>query len=393
MIHVKVKFRQSTVKSKKGVLFYQLINNRRCRHIATSYKIYSQEWNVERSLIVITNAEYQRRHDLQLIEKSVIKEVTHLQRIISDEEDIDRVVREFNKIRNEKQLFVFGERIAGELRDSGRIKTAMSYKTAIRSFLKFQDGKDIPFEEITSRRIKQYEQYLKAKQVCNNTISFYMRVLRAIYNRAVYEGYTEQAFPFAGVYVGIDKTVKRAVDQSIITRLKSLDLTRTQGLQIARDMFMFSFYTRGMAFVDVAYLTKENVKGDYIVYQRHKTGQALHIRIEPCIKKIIAMYAHLTAGSHYLMPVLVKPGSSYQSAIRLQNLRLHRISGIMGLPEPLTSYVARHSWATLAKRKGVPIRIISESMGHTNEKTTRIYLSSLDRSVIDGINAKLLSEL
>lgn len=375
------------------MLFYQLINNRICRHITTPYGIYPQEWDSDKSLIVVTNAEYQRRHDLQIIEKSVIREVTHLQRIISLEKDIDEVVREFKKIRNDKLLFVFGERVAGEMHNSGRIKTAMSYKTAIRSFLKFQDGKDIPFEQITTQRIKEYERYLKAKQVCNNTISFYMRILRAIYNRAVYEGYTEQVYPFAEVYVGIDKTVKRAVDQSVIVKLKTLDLTRTQGLQTARDMFMFSFYARGMAFVDVAYLTKENIKGEYIVYQRHKTGQVLNIRIEPCMKKIIAMYAHQTASSRYLMPILVKPGSNYQSAIRLQNLRLQRISGIMGLTEPLTSYVARHSWATLAKRKGVPTRIISESMGHSNEKTTRIYLSSLDKSVIDDINAKLLSEL
>jgi integrase len=155
-------------------------------------------------------------------------------------------------------------------------------------------------------------------------------------------------------------------------------------------MFMFSFYARGMAFIDLAYLTKENIQGEYIIYRRHKTGQELSIKLEICLKTIIDRYSHYSNGT-FLFPVLSESTQNYDSALRLHNIHLKKISGFMGLPKPLTSYVARHSWATLAKKKGISTQIISESMGHNSEKTTRIYLSSLDRSVIDDANAKLIS--
>ena len=124
--------------------------------------------------------------------------------------------------------------------------------------------------------------------------------------------------------------------------------------------------------------------------QRHKTGQELSIKLEICLKTIIDRYSHNSNGT-FLFPVLSESTQNYDSALRLHNIHLKKISGFMGLPKPLTSYVARHSWATLAKKKGISTQIISESMGHNSEKTTRIYLSSLDRSVIDDANAKLIS--
>ena len=238
--------------------------------------------------------------------------------------------------------------------------------------------------------VSSYEKYLKEQQICNNTISFYMRNLRAIYNRAVEESYTEQKHPFKKVFVGNDKTIKRAIDEDVISRLKTLDLSSKPRLAFSRDMFMFSFYARGMAFIDLAYLTKENIQGEYIIYRRHKTGQELSIKLEICLKTIIDRYSHNSNGT-FLFPILSESTQNYDSALRLHNIHLKKISGFMGLPKPLTSYVARHSWATLAKKKGISTQIISESMGHNSEKTTRIYLSSLDRSVIADANAKLIS--
>ena len=131
-------------------------------------------------------------------------------------------------------------------------------------------------------------------------------------------------------------------------------------------MFMLSFYARGMAFIDLAYLTKENIQGEYIIYQRHKTGQKLSIKLETCIKVIIEKYSHHSNGT-FLLPILSENGQNYDSALRLHNIHLKKISGLMGLPKPLTSYVARHSWATLAKKKGISMQIISEGMGHNSE--------------------------
>ena len=392
MITIKVKFRESTIKKKKGTIYYLLTGNKECREITTPYKIHLHEWDDKRSLIAISNAEYQRRHELQLIENSIIRDISHLQNILANENNMDAIIKHFKKIQDESLLSVFSSSVANDLYIKNQSRTAKSYMASVRSFLRFRNGIDISFEELNSQLILDYERYLKKQLVCNNTISFYMRNLRAIYNRAVEESYTEQRHPFKKVFVGNDKTSKRAIDEEVISRLKTLDLSSKPRLALSRDMFMFSFYARGMAFIDLAYLTKENIQGEYIVYQRHKTGQKLSIKLEPCLKAIIEKYSHHSNGA-FLLPVLSESGQNYDSALRLHNIHLKKISCFMGLPKPLTSYVARHSWATLAKKKGISMQIISEGMGHNSEKTTRIYLSSLDRSVIDDANAKLISEI
>lgn len=392
MITIKVKFRESTIQKKKGTINYLLTRNKESKYITTPYKIYSYEWDHKHSLISISNAEYQRRQDLQLIESSIVRDIRHLQQIITYENNIDTIISLFQKAQSETLLSAFCERVANELFNANQTRTAKAYLTSVRSFLRFRNGVDISFEELNSRLILEYERYLKKQRVCNNTISFYMRNLRAIYNRAVEESYTEQRLPFKKVFLGNDKTRKRAIDEDVILRFKMLDLSMSPRLELSRDMFMFSLYARGMAFVDLAYLTKEHIQGEYIVYQRHKTGQKLNIKLELCMKTIIEKYSPSCKGA-FLLPILSEKGHNYDSALRLHNMRLKDISNLMGLDKPLTSYVARHSWATLAKKKGISTQIISESMGHNNEKTTRIYLSSLDKSVIDDANAKLLSEI
>ena len=392
MITIKVKFRESTTQKKKGTIYYLLTQKKECRFITTPYKLYPHEWDNERSLIVISNAEYQRRYELQLTENTLLRDIRNLQHLIANEDNMDIIISRFKKTQSECLLSIFSNSIAYELYNEKQIRTAKSYQTSVRSFLRFRNGVDLSFEELNSKLILDYERYLKRQQICNNTISFYMRNLRAIYNRAVEENYTEQKYPFKKVFVGNDTTIKRAIDENTISRLKSLDLSSKPRLALSRDMFMFSFYARGMAFIDLAHLTKENIQGEYIIYQRHKTGQKLSIKLEICLKTIIEKYSSLSNGI-FLLPLLSENAHNYDSALKLQNMRLKEISNIMELSKPITSYVARHSWATLAKKKGISMQIISESMGHNNEKTTRIYLSSLDRSVIDDANAKLISDI
>ncbi|MDR0429033.1 MAG: site-specific integrase [Tannerellaceae bacterium] len=153
---------------------------------------------------------------------------------------------------------------------------------------------------------------------------------------------------------------------------------------------MFSFYTRGMSFIDMANLTQNNLKNGYIAYSRSKTKQVLTIKVEKCIEKIIERYKDLTI-ENYLLPIYSKQNHSSGSNLRTYNKRLKRISEILGLEKPLSSYVSRHSWATIALRKGISVQVISEGMGHENEKTTRIYLASMDQSVIDKANAQIIA--
>ena len=137
--------------------------------------------------------------------------------------------------------------------------TARNYKSAFNSFSMFRQGKDLPFVAITEEIIEEYNSFLTGRGVSRNTISFYMRTMRAVYNKAVRERLVEQTYPFRNVYTGIDRTRKRAVDESVISKLLGLDLMKSRSLEMARDLFLFSFYTRGMAFVDIVLLKKTDI--------------------------------------------------------------------------------------------------------------------------------------
>ena len=237
---------------------------------------------------------------------------------------------------------------------------------------------------------------MKGNGICPNTVSFYMRIVRAVYNRAVEKELIEQRHPFRHVYTGIDKTVKRAVPLKVIRRIKELDLVLRPHIDYARDMFLFSFYTRGMSFIDMAYLRKSDLKNGLLTYRRKKTAQQLVIKWERCMEEIVAKY-RATYDTEYLLPIITNPSGDvrrqYRNAIFRVNSALKEVARVAGLAVPLTMYCARHSWASAAKSKNIPIAVISEGMGHDSEETTRIYLASLDTNVVDRANRLILKDL
>ena len=276
--------------------------------------------------------------------------------------------------------------------------TARNYKSAFNSFSMFRQGKDLPFVAITEEIIEEYNSFLTGRGVSRNTISFYMRTMRAVYNKAVRERLVEQTYPFRNVYTGIDRTRKRAVDESVISKLLGLDLMKSRSLEMARDLFLFSFYTRGMAFVDIARLRKSNIRDGVISYERSKTGQHLYIRMEPCIKAIIDRYEERVRHLPYVFPILKteEPEGAYKQytiAINYYNRLLKRLSDMLGLDRGFSSYTPRHSWATVARDRNIPISVISAGMGHASEQTTQIYLAMLENSVIDSANRKIIASL
>lgn len=279
------------------------------------------------------------------------------------------------------------------LAQQDRVRTCEAYSSALRSFMFFREGKDIRPGSITSDVIVAYENYLKSREISMNTISFYMRILRAVYNRAVDAGLAVQLYPFRHVYTGIDKTPKRAIPLRILKKLKRMELSGTQ--DYARDMFLFSFYTRGMSFVDMAYLKKSDLKKGMLFYRRKKTGQQLRIRWETCMDRIVKKY--LSMDSPYLLPIIGHPGlnerKQYKTSLCKVNRNLKVLGYALGLPEPLTMYISRHSWASIAHSRSIPLSVISESLGHDSESTTQIYLASLDNYQIDRANRKVLNLL
>lgn len=299
------------------------------------------------------------------------------------------------KARNGEGFIFFGRSLVAQLRQIGKRCTADTYTTVLNSFSRFRMDADVPLCDVCSELMTGYETYLKLQGICLNSISFYMRNLRAIYNRAVDKGLVGQCYPFRHVYTGIGKTVKRAVPLTVIRQLRDMDLSVSPMMDFARDLFMFSFYTRGMSFVDMAFLKKTDLRHGILSYRRHKTNQLLLIKWEKPMQELVDKYD--TEGTPYLLPIIRRIGDDerkqYKTSAHLVNRYLKKIGERMGLPIPLTSYVARHGWASIARSKNIPIATISEAMGHDSESTTRIYLASLDTSVVDRANSLIIESL
>ena len=402
MATIKVKFRASSIETKEGSVYYQVIHERVARQISTGYKLYPLEWDATHSEIVLyTGIREERRKYLLSLKEVLAGDVSRLKSIISrfdrsgDVYTADKIVELFNSTDNNGEFIGFTRNLIQELRRIGKRCTAETYTTTLNSFLRFRKKKDILIEEVDSNLMMEYEIYLKAAGVCPNSSSFYMRNLRAIYNRAVEKGLTIQRNPFKHVYTGIDKTVKRAVPLKVIRQIKELDLTLNPSMDYARDIFMFSFYTRGMSFIDIAYLKKKDLQNGILSYRRQKTNQQLLIKWEKPMQEIIDKYD--TMGSSYLLPIILDAETDerrqYKNAAQLINSKLRKLGEQIGLPIPLTSYVARHAWASIARSKNIPLATISEAMGHDSENTTRIYLASLDTSVVDKANSIILKAL
>ena len=287
------------------------------------------------------------------------------------------------------QVFEFMLRHSMMWRKTGRTRSAETCLTALNSFKRFRKHVDLSYDEVTSGLVQRYESYLKEQGLCRNTSSFYIRQFRTCYNLAEEQGLTADRHPFRHVYTGVDKTAKRALRQEDISRIYRMDLSGLPQAAFARDIFMFSFFTRGMSFVDMVYLRNSDIHDGVLTYARHKTGQMLSMRIEPQLQHIIDRYSN---ASPYILPVLAKDDSygNYRQQQRELNKFIRKIGVLLNIPEPLTFYVARHSWATLARDCGTPLTVISAGMGHTSERTTRIYLAQLDHNIIDKANRKII---
>ena len=398
---IKIKFRPSTVQDKKGTLFYQIIPERVVRQITTGYKLFPHEWNNHSAEIILPPGDDSRKEYLLTIKEKVEKKTLRMEKAIATLQrkkqsfTADDVVTAYLTIEKKDTLFSFMKNVIDELKSIGKIRTSETYTTTLNSFIRFQEGEDVPLNEINSTLIIAYETYLRNEDICPNSSSFYLRNLRAVYNRAVERGLTPQQYPFKHVYTGIDKTIKRAVSLKVIRQIKDFKSTRSPSEEYSRDLFLFSLYTRGMSFVDIAFLKKKDLNNGILSYRRKKTKRRLFIRWEKCMQEIIDKYS--TVDSPYLFPIIRQPHieerKQYINAAHLVNRKLKEIGKRLKLPIPLTMYVARHSWASIAKSKNISLSIISEGMGHDSESTTQIYLTSLDTTTIDRANRLILKSI
>lgn len=293
-------------------------------------------------------------------------------------------------------FFLSAEQEAKHCEEANRFSTAKNYRTAIRSLSRFLQQEELMVRDFTPEMIADYAQWLRQQGISMNTISCYLRSLRAIYNKVVKQYGLEDRKPFKDLFTGHTKTVKRSATDDDIKRLQAMILPKHSTLQLSRDIFLFSLYAQGMPFVDVAFLHKEQIRDGLIIYERHKTGQQIVVKIEGCIQEIINRYSK--ADSDFVFPIITahhpaQAYKQYQSSLRSYNRNLHKLEKLAGLKRNLTSYVVRHTWASVAYDTNVDLAVIASALGHTNTNTTRIYIRDINNRRLAEANREVLSRI
>ena len=297
--------------------------------------------------------------------------------------------------------------VIGMLKREGKFPAMHVYACTLRSYEKFCAEERYPknttaslsMQEIfTPERLKEYEDWLAGQQSSPNTISTYMRTLQAVYNRWMspgIEGYNPVLFK--DVYTKVESRTKRALTAEQMEQLRNTDFSvLTLRQQQVLTYFLLMFMLRGMPFIDLAHLRKSDLRNRRITYRRHKTGKLMVVDVPPDAMRLLQKYRDKT-DSEYLFPLLhgglfmEEHHHRYQETLRHFNRELARLMKQLLPGVSVSSYTARHTWATLAYHSGVPVGLISQSLGHSSIRVTMTYLKPFDAEMIDRINRQVIS--
>ncbi|MBS1619923.1 MAG: site-specific integrase [Bacteroidetes bacterium] len=293
-------------------------------------------------------------------------------------------------------FFEYGQTLVDGLLETNRLGNYRSYKCALSVLKKFNSNRDLSFRELTYSYLVKFEQNHLKKGGSLNGLAVYMRTIRAIYNQAIKAGLAEQEFyPFKNYEIKTTKTRKRAISIESIKSIQNLQLTPKDHLYHPRNLFMASFYMRGISFTDLAHLKVSDMIDGRIHYDRQKTGKPYDIKITSELQSILDIYLVGKEIDDFIFPIiqqkdLKKQYEEIQDKRKRFNDNLKRIAKLCGITENLTSYVSRHSFATRAKNLGVPIATISDMLGHADTKTTEVYLASLSSDIMDDFHKKII---
>lgn len=378
-------------------LVFQVIHSRRKKLLYTGFRLKEEVFNeAEEKIVDGTDATLtatditKMNRELRKMKNMIHTRIRQLERT-TEPFTVEDVLAQFTRA-NVRQQFYILRYIDTQIERKKKLKkegTAAAYKSTRSSLAKFLDGSDIRMLEIDLRFIRRYEDFLYNNGVAENTVSYYLRNLRTLYNQAVVDGYHPHGeYPFVKAQTRPAKTVKRALSREDLQALANLKLEDAPELKFARDLYLFSFYAQGMAFVDIVILKKSDIYNGVLTYSRHKSKQFIRIAVTPQMQELMDKYE--TEGK-YVFPIIRDNSSSeytqYRLALGRINRHLKRIAAMIDVKIPLTTYTARHTWATLARDCGAPVSVISAGLGHTSEEMTRIYLKEFDVSQLDKVNS------
>lgn len=378
-------------------LVFQVIHSRRKKLLYTGFRLKEEVFNeAEEKIVDGTDATLtatditKMNRELRKMKNMIHTRIRQLERT-TEPFTVEDVLAQFTRA-NVRQQFYILRYIDTQIERKKKLKkegTAAAYKSTRSSLAKFLDGSDIRMLEIDLRFIRRYEDFLYNNGVAENTVSYYLRNLRTLYNQAVVDGYHPHGeYPFVKAQTRPAKTVKRALSREDLQALANLKLEDAPELKFTRDLYLFSFYAQGMAFVDIVLLKKSDIYNGVLTYSRHKSKQFIRIAVTPQMQELMDKYE--TEGK-YVFTIIRDNSSSeytqYRLALGRINRHLKRIAAMIDVKIPLTTYTARHTWATLARDCGAPVSVISAGLGHTSEEMTRIYLKEFDVSQLDKVNS------
>lgn len=389
-----------------GNLSLRVVHGRKPKTASICCHLFAEEWDEVTQAILYPADDDARVMYLTGIHKKIAECADKVNEIIQklnkkESYTAGDVIAYWRHKTNEGWLMGYATTLSVELIEKGQFRTAKAYGTVSRGLTAFNNGSDIPLDQINTTLIKAFEAQLKENGKQPNTISYYMRNLRAIYNKAVCAGrILKDEKPFSGVFTGVEETKKRALTSIEVNKFRDINFDELlkgyrpnskqyrhlKSLNCAWRLFFFCLYAQGMCFVDMCYLKKSHLKDNVIRYYRKKTGKQIEVPVNEGMRTIIDSFKQEMGDSEYLFPPLAGAGDNlqqkYETALRMQNRRLKKLALLTGLEKNVATHVARHSWASILKNRMQPLSVISEGLGHSSEKMTRKYLASFDLSIL-----------
>ncbi|NDI98704.1 site-specific integrase [Flavobacterium sp. LaA7.5] len=403
MASIKIKLKDKPTKEGLFPIVISIIKERKTKVIALGIKCLKKDWDEAKSELKRTHKNYFQQNIVINQKKDKALKIIYDFEL----ENIDFTLTQFEeRFRGVKDMNItvksFWRKKISDLNLAGRTGNARAYRDTMNSFFKFAKNEKLMFREITVEMLDSYEIYLRSNGSNDGGIGVKMRELKALINDAIKKGIVaEKYYPFKIYKTSKLKgnNPKRALTRDEIQLIEELDENKYPHLKQAKQLFIFSYYTRGMNFYDILKLTWQSIEKGTIIYTRSKTKSNFRIKILPPVQDILDELKNKSFATSYIFPLLLKDDltplqieNRKAKTLKKYNKDLKLIAEAVGITQKLTSYVARHSFATNLKELGESTEIISQAMGHTDIKITMAYLKDFGDDVIDKSHEKLLRE-
>jgi len=391
-----VLYKHKTYNNGRHPLVIQLIINRKVKRISINRSLYPEEWDAKAGLP--TEIALHRKEVTEKVidvRAKIAKTLTTLERDKPNFQ-FDDFVNLFSDKRTSISLTEYTNSLINRFKETNRLGNAYSYENALKALQKYAKKKEVLFTDIDITFLNKWkEKHIKNGNSVNGH-NVYLRAIRASYNKAIEENVlSANIYPFRKYKIVNEKVRKRAISKEDMKKINDMEFPEGSTLWHTQKLFMFSFFTIGMPWADMANLKLKNIVGNRINYKRKKTGKEYSIEINNNIRQILDYYLNNKKKNDYVFSIIKRVNeadkiSDTKNGLKNFNKHLEKIGEMAKINEKLTSYVARHSWASISNFKGIHIGIISEGLGHSDIKTTQTYLANFDYSDIDSANADIL---